>query len=224
MEIRLESCTIRSWRKDDVASIVPLAGNRAVSRNLRDRFPHPYRRKDAKAWIRAARAAPIPPTCIISRTGARASPTRPPASARRRCATSSALSPRIPVPSTSATSSALARQSTPYATRRSRGRSSPLAAAGWWKFSTRWCVASGIPVESSRNPVTGDRPADDPPRTRTPPAGAADGLLSYPPVFVCPECGEAFRETGFCTRDGTRLGDAAGDPFTSRGSWSTPPA
>ncbi len=57
MEIRLETCTIRSWRKDDAASIVPLADNRAVSRNLRDRFPHPYARKDAKAWIRSARAA-----------------------------------------------------------------------------------------------------------------------------------------------------------------------
>jgi RimJ/RimL family protein N-acetyltransferase len=57
MEIRLESCTIRSWRKDDVASIVPLADNRAVSRNLRDRFPHPYGKRDAKAWIRAARAS-----------------------------------------------------------------------------------------------------------------------------------------------------------------------
>lgn len=55
MEIRLETCTIRSWRKDDVASIVPLADNPAVARNLRDRFPHPYGRKDAKAWIRAAR-------------------------------------------------------------------------------------------------------------------------------------------------------------------------
>lgn len=55
MEIRLENCTIRSWRKDDVASIVPLADNRAVARNLRDRFPHPYGRKDARAWIRAAR-------------------------------------------------------------------------------------------------------------------------------------------------------------------------
>jgi RimJ/RimL family protein N-acetyltransferase len=57
MEIRLERCTIRSWRKEDVDSVVRLADNPAVARNLRDRFPHPYGRKDAKAWIRSARAA-----------------------------------------------------------------------------------------------------------------------------------------------------------------------
>lgn len=57
MEIRLESCTIRSWRKGDVDSIVRMANNRAVARNLRDRFPYPYGKKDAKAWIRTARAA-----------------------------------------------------------------------------------------------------------------------------------------------------------------------
>lgn len=64
MEIRLERCTIRTWRKDDVDSIVPMADNRAVARNLRDRFPHPYGRKDAKAWIRNARAAR--PECMFA--------------------------------------------------------------------------------------------------------------------------------------------------------------
>lgn len=64
MEIRLERCTIRTWRKDDVDSIVRLANNRAVARNLRDRFPHPYGRKDAKAWIRNARAAR--PECMFA--------------------------------------------------------------------------------------------------------------------------------------------------------------
>ena len=57
MEISLETCTIRSWRKSDAVSIAQLADNRAVWRNMRDRFPHPYRRKDAKAWIRAVRKA-----------------------------------------------------------------------------------------------------------------------------------------------------------------------
>jgi RimJ/RimL family protein N-acetyltransferase len=57
MEIQLKTCTIRSYRKDDADSIAHLADNRAVSRNLRDRFPHPYGRKEAKAWIRTARAA-----------------------------------------------------------------------------------------------------------------------------------------------------------------------
>lgn len=57
LEIPLETCTIRSWRKADAGALAPLADNRAVWRNLRDRFPHPYSRKDAKAWIRTARRA-----------------------------------------------------------------------------------------------------------------------------------------------------------------------
>ncbi len=57
LEIPLETCTIRSWRKDDADSIARLANNRAVWRNLRDRFPHPYARKDARSWIRTARRA-----------------------------------------------------------------------------------------------------------------------------------------------------------------------
>lgn len=61
LEIPLRTCTIRTWRKSDAEALARHAGSRAVWRNLRDRFPHPYSKKDARAWIRMARRA-RPPT------------------------------------------------------------------------------------------------------------------------------------------------------------------
>ena len=55
MELRLERCTVRSWRADDGASLVRHANNRNVWRNLRDRFPHPYTPADADAWLHHVR-------------------------------------------------------------------------------------------------------------------------------------------------------------------------
>ena len=51
MELNCGKCKVRSWRPDDVESIVRHANNRKVSLNLRDRFPHPYTRTDAQNWI-----------------------------------------------------------------------------------------------------------------------------------------------------------------------------
>ena len=45
---------IRPWLPSDAGDLARLADNEAVWRNLRDAFPHPYERKDARAWIRAA--------------------------------------------------------------------------------------------------------------------------------------------------------------------------
>ena len=50
-EIALSRSTLRPWRAGDEASLVRHANNRNISRNLRDRFPHPYTAADAKAWI-----------------------------------------------------------------------------------------------------------------------------------------------------------------------------
>jgi RimJ/RimL family protein N-acetyltransferase len=59
VELPLTQGVIRSWRPEDVPSLVRHANNRRVWRNLRDRFPHPYTASDADDWIRhAARAAP----------------------------------------------------------------------------------------------------------------------------------------------------------------------
>ena len=51
MELELGICTIRSWRPGDETSLVHHANNRAVWRNMRDRFPHPYALEDALRWI-----------------------------------------------------------------------------------------------------------------------------------------------------------------------------
>lgn len=52
MELDLGSCTLRSWRSGDEDSLVRHADDRDVWINLRDRFPHPYTRDDARAWLR----------------------------------------------------------------------------------------------------------------------------------------------------------------------------
>jgi RimJ/RimL family protein N-acetyltransferase len=55
MYIALRTCAIRSWLAGDVASLVLHANNRKIWLNLRDRFPHPYTRADARAFIRGSR-------------------------------------------------------------------------------------------------------------------------------------------------------------------------
>jgi RimJ/RimL family protein N-acetyltransferase len=56
MELPLERCTLRPWRRGDEASLVRHANNRKVWLNMRDRFPHPYTAKDADEWIAHAGA------------------------------------------------------------------------------------------------------------------------------------------------------------------------
>ncbi|MDX1624763.1 MAG: GNAT family N-acetyltransferase [Gemmatimonadota bacterium] len=56
METRLERCTVRPWREEDVDALARHANDPTVWRNLRDRFPHPYGREDAVEWIERCRA------------------------------------------------------------------------------------------------------------------------------------------------------------------------
>src|SRR5437879_456141 len=56
MQLTLPSCDVRSWSTRDVASLVEHANNRKIWINLRDRFPHPYSRRDARRFIAAVRA------------------------------------------------------------------------------------------------------------------------------------------------------------------------
>jgi ribosomal-protein-alanine N-acetyltransferase len=51
MRIVLKQCVVRSWEWSDRDSIVLHANNRKVWINLRDRFPHPYTKKDAQTWL-----------------------------------------------------------------------------------------------------------------------------------------------------------------------------
>ena len=51
MELKLNSCSVRSWEWRDRDAIVQHANNRNVWINLRDRFPHPYTLNDARRWL-----------------------------------------------------------------------------------------------------------------------------------------------------------------------------
>ena len=54
MEIDCGVCRLRPWRGGDESSLVLHANNREIWLNLRDRFPHPYTRADAGAWVQIA--------------------------------------------------------------------------------------------------------------------------------------------------------------------------
>lgn len=57
MRLPLSSGEIRSWETRDLDSLVLHANNRKIWLNLRDRFPHPYSRRDGAGFIRLARTA-----------------------------------------------------------------------------------------------------------------------------------------------------------------------
>jgi len=53
MQLIGSRCTLRPWQPGDADALVKYANNAKVARNLRDRFPHPYTLRDAKAFIHA---------------------------------------------------------------------------------------------------------------------------------------------------------------------------
>ena len=52
----LPSLRLRPWRPADRAALLLHANDRAVWRNMADRFPHPYTEADADAWFEIANA------------------------------------------------------------------------------------------------------------------------------------------------------------------------
>jgi RimJ/RimL family protein N-acetyltransferase len=54
MTLEGERCVLRRWRPRDIGPLVQHANNINVSRYLRDRFPYPYTRKDAKGFLATA--------------------------------------------------------------------------------------------------------------------------------------------------------------------------
>jgi [ribosomal protein S5]-alanine N-acetyltransferase len=58
MKLQGARCTVRSWRMDDADALVRHANNINIARQLRDRFPHPYTRGNAIAFLKAAVATP----------------------------------------------------------------------------------------------------------------------------------------------------------------------
>ncbi len=57
MQLVGSRCTVRAWRMSDAESVVRHANNINVARQLRDRFPHPYSRANAHAFLKAATSA-----------------------------------------------------------------------------------------------------------------------------------------------------------------------
>lgn len=57
-EIPLPHALLRAWRSADAESLARNADDREVWRNMRDRFPHPYRLQDAKEWLAFAATLP----------------------------------------------------------------------------------------------------------------------------------------------------------------------
>ena len=53
MLLKLNTCDVRSWAISDVDALARHANNRKIWRNLRDAFPHPYTRHDARQFIRS---------------------------------------------------------------------------------------------------------------------------------------------------------------------------
>lgn len=75
MRIAFPGGHIRPWLPSDAPALARLADNRAVWRNLRDAFPNPYSKKDARAWIRAVtRQVPCMHFAIAAEAGAAPGP------------------------------------------------------------------------------------------------------------------------------------------------------
>ena len=51
MLLELGDVRVRSWRKDDLQSLVKHANNPKIAANLRDQFPYPYTRRDAIEFL-----------------------------------------------------------------------------------------------------------------------------------------------------------------------------
>lgn len=54
MRIEGARCVVRSWRSTDRDALAHHANNINIAKNLRDRFPHPYTRRDAEAFLNQA--------------------------------------------------------------------------------------------------------------------------------------------------------------------------
>jgi RimJ/RimL family protein N-acetyltransferase len=58
MIVRGSLCTLRPWRLDDVETLPEVANDPDVARYMTHRFPSPYTRADADAWVRLKLAEP----------------------------------------------------------------------------------------------------------------------------------------------------------------------
>jgi RimJ/RimL family protein N-acetyltransferase len=54
VKLALKTCVVRSWKTSDVEPLARYADNHKIWINLRDAFPHPYTKRDARHFIRSA--------------------------------------------------------------------------------------------------------------------------------------------------------------------------
>ena len=59
MVLNGQLCTLRRWTMSDADALARHADNLEIAKQLRDRFPHPYRREDARAFVKVV--APVDP-------------------------------------------------------------------------------------------------------------------------------------------------------------------
>jgi RimJ/RimL family protein N-acetyltransferase len=52
MQLTLKTCEVRLWRLSDADALARHANNQNIWANLRDAFPYPYRKRDARDFIR----------------------------------------------------------------------------------------------------------------------------------------------------------------------------
>jgi ribosomal-protein-alanine N-acetyltransferase len=64
-----ERCRVRGWQKTDATSLVEHANNLNVAKYLRDRFPHPYTPRDARAFLKHAVSSDDPTNLAIEVDG-----------------------------------------------------------------------------------------------------------------------------------------------------------
>lgn len=65
MLLRGERCVVRPWRAADADALARHANNANVAKQLRDRFPHPYSRSDAIAFLKFTTATGVPTNFAI---------------------------------------------------------------------------------------------------------------------------------------------------------------
>ena len=69
MQLDLKTCQVRSWQLKDLNSLVEHADNRKIWLNLRDGFPHPYKKSDGREFLRRMRLARPDTTFAIAVDG-----------------------------------------------------------------------------------------------------------------------------------------------------------
>jgi RimJ/RimL family protein N-acetyltransferase len=60
---------LRKWKRSDVDSLAKIANNKNIADNLRDQFPFPYKKRDAKDWIEKVRKEEITTNFCIEADG-----------------------------------------------------------------------------------------------------------------------------------------------------------